>query len=87
MDHLLDVVISADRSDWHWKDDDEFEQAVAIGVYTPNEAQAIRSEGERVIKIFQNNQSPFCDGWERWSPPATWGIPELPAGWDILFAD
>jgi hypothetical protein len=22
MDHILDVVISADRSEWHWKDED-----------------------------------------------------------------
>lgn len=82
MDHLLDVDISPDRSEWHWKDEDEFEQAVKLGVYSPEEAGAIRLEGERVIRILQQNGSPFCDGWERWSPPPEWEIPCLPVGWD-----
>jgi hypothetical protein len=87
MDHLLDIVISADRSKWHWKDEDEFEEAVALGVYSTEESRAIRAEGERVIKVFQTNQSPFCDGWERWSPQAAWEIPSLPDGWDTLPTD
>ncbi len=40
MDHLLDIVISPDLSKWKWKDEDEFEQAIAIGVYSPQEARA-----------------------------------------------
>jgi predicted RNA-binding protein associated with RNAse of E/G family len=87
MDRLLDIVISADRSEWHWKDEDEFEEAVVLGVYSPEEAWAIRAEGERVIRIFQAKQSPFCDGWEQWSPPAAWEIPSLPEGWDKFSTD
>ena len=64
-DHLLDIVISADRSVWRWKDEDEFEEAVRLGVFSQEEAQAIRAEGERVIERFLAGQSPFCDGWER----------------------
>ena len=82
MDHLLDIVISADLSAWHWKDEDEFEEAVTIGVYSLEEAQSIRAEGERAISLFQKRQSPFCDGWERWSPPTKWEIPAMPKGWD-----
>ena len=48
-DHLLDIVISADRSVWRMKDEDEFEEAVRLGVFSQEEAQAIRAEGERVI--------------------------------------
>lgn len=81
MDHLLDIVISPDRSVWHWKDEDEFEEAVALGVYSPEKARAIRAEGEQVIEMLQAGSSPFCDGWEKWSPPAPWGIPVLPEGW------
>jgi predicted RNA-binding protein associated with RNAse of E/G family len=82
MDHLLDVVVSYDRSEWWWKDEDEFAEAEAIGVYSAEEARAIWAEGERAIKLMQANQSPFCDGWEKWLPPVEWGIPRLPAGWD-----
>jgi predicted RNA-binding protein associated with RNAse of E/G family len=84
MDHLLDIVISPDRSEWRWKDEDEFREAVAIGVFTPEEACAILAEGERVVKLVEAGESPFCDGWERWLPPAEWGIPDFPVDWDDI---
>ena len=84
MDQMLDIVISPDRSSWHWKDEDEFSEAEAIGVYTHEQAQSIRAEGERVIALLNTNASPFCEGWENWSPPAEWGIPNFPAGWENL---
>jgi hypothetical protein len=82
MDQELDVVISADRSEWHWKDEAAFDEMVAAGVFSAEEARAIREEGGRVIRQMQAGGSPFCDGWEKWSPPPEWGIPELPPGWD-----
>jgi len=87
MDHLLDIVVSPDRSEWRWKDKDEFMEAVAIGVFSVKEACAIRTEGERVIGLLRAGESPFCDGWERWSPPAEWEIPAFPAGWDTITID
>jgi predicted RNA-binding protein associated with RNAse of E/G family len=84
MDHLLDIVVSPDRSEWHWKDEDEFSEALAIGVFTAEEGRAIRAEGERVIGLIQAGASPFCEGWERWTPPADWKLPLLPPGWDDL---
>lgn len=84
MDHVLDIVIRPDRSEWWWKDEDELEDAVAVGLYSPAEARTIRVEGERVIQVMEANQPPFCDGWENWSPPEEWAIPEFPMGWDDL---
>ena len=84
MDQLLDLVISPERSAWHWKDEEEFNEAVALGVYPPEQARAIRAEGERVIARLQARQSPFYDGWENWRPPRGWEIPPLLAGWDDL---
>ena len=82
MDNLLDIVISPDLSEWQWKDEDEFQEAVAIGVYSAEEARAIRAEGERAIELLRAGQPPFCDGWDKWSPPVEWQIPQLPDGWD-----
>lgn len=84
MDHVLDIVIRPDRSEWWWKDEDEFEDAIAVGLYSSEEARSIRSEGERVLDMMQQNQAPFCDGWEEWSPPEEWEIPEFPEDWDAL---
>jgi len=80
MDHLLDIVVSPDRSEWRWKDEDEFREAVAIGVFSPHEARAIRTEGERAVKLIQDKRAPYCDDWKRWSPPVEWEILGFPAG-------
>jgi hypothetical protein len=84
MDHLLDIVISPDLSAWRWKDEDEFSAAVALGVFSAEEARAIRAEGERTIELLLTRQSPFRDGWESWRPPSKWEIPPLLKGWDEL---
>jgi hypothetical protein len=82
MDQMLDIVISPDRSSWHWKDEDEFSEAEKIGVYSSAKAQSIRAEGKRVIGMLNDNASPFCDGWENWNPPVEWTIPRFPEGWE-----
>jgi hypothetical protein len=87
IDYILDIVIQPDCSAWRWKDEDEFHEAVSIGVYSAEQAQAIYAEGEAVIHKMQAGLSPFCDGWERWSPPGDWPIPRFPPGWDKISID
>ena len=82
MDQMLDIIIDPDRKKWRWKDEDEFSEAEAIGVYSPMKIKAIRSEGERVLAMLKANASPFCDGWEYWLPPVEWTIPTFPKGWE-----
>lgn len=82
MDQMLDIVINPDRTDWYWKDEDEFSEAGAIGLYSQAKIAAIRTEGHKVIAMVQVNASPFCDGWENWAPPVEWGIPAFPTGWE-----
>jgi hypothetical protein len=84
MDHELDIVIQPDRMSWRWKDMPAFEEMLSAGLFSPAEGHAIRAEGLRVIHKLQANASPFCDGWENWSPPADWEIPTLPPGWDSI---
>jgi hypothetical protein len=75
-DHILDVWVERDGT-WRWKDEDELEVALETGFVTPEEAAAIRAEGERVVAEW-----PFPTGWEDWEPDPSWPVPRLPAGWD-----
>jgi uncharacterized protein len=61
-DWALDIVVDPDGT-WHWKDEDDFAEAQALGVFTPGEAAAVRAEGERVIAA-----RPWPTGWENWRP-------------------
>jgi hypothetical protein len=83
MDQVLDVVVSPDRSSWRWKDEEDFAEAQALGIYTPVQAHRIRAEGERALELIRDRRPPFDRDWERWSPDPSWPVPELPAGWDV----
>jgi predicted RNA-binding protein associated with RNAse of E/G family len=84
MDQALDIVVSPDLTEWHWKDEDEFEEAQALGLISEDRAQELRAEGERVIEHLMARKQPFNQGWESWRPDPEWAVPELPEGWDIL---
>jgi predicted RNA-binding protein associated with RNAse of E/G family len=84
VDHLLDVLISADRSEWSWKDEDELEEAVARGVYTGEQAEAFRAAGERGLRHVLDRAPPFDRDWSTWRPDPAWPTPELREGWDRI---
>ena len=84
MDHLLDVVISPDWSEWHWKDEDELERAVRLGVFSRMKADQIRRNGERALEVLLSGSPPFGMAWKDWRPPQEWVIPELPENWDMM---
>jgi len=77
-DWALDVVVDADGS-WHWKDEDDFAQAIELGVFDEEGAAAVRAEGERVIAA-----NPWPTGWEDWRPPVDWHPLPLPANWHVV---
>jgi uncharacterized protein len=75
-DHILDVWAEPDGS-WHWKDEDEFAEARELGLLSADEADAVRREGERVIR-----ETKLPTGWEDWHPDPAWSLPALPDRWD-----
>jgi hypothetical protein len=76
IDHLIDVWIEPDGS-WAWKDEDELERAVDLGLVRAEQAKAARATGERVLA-----ERPWPTGWEDWRPDPHWRPPTLPDGWD-----
>lgn len=83
-DQVLDIVIESDFS-WYWKDEDEFADAQQIGRFSPDEAAAIRAEGERVIQNIESRGWPFGEDWESWRPDPGWPTPSIPPDWDSVF--
>jgi Protein of unknown function (DUF402) len=67
-DHQLDIWVAADGT-WHWKDEDDLVESVAVGIFTTAEASKIRAEGERVLAAW-----PFPTGWEDWRPDPSWNV-------------
>lgn len=76
-DHVLDVWFD-DSGVWLWKDEDELAALVEQGLRTPEEAAAVRAEGEAVIAAFERGDPPFDGSWRDWRPDPAWPLPDLP---------
>ena len=84
VDHLLDVEITADRTAWSWKDEDELAEAVERGLFAPHQADAFKDWGERAIAHVVDRAPPFDRDWDDWRPDPAWAHPSLPANQELL---
>jgi hypothetical protein len=82
-DRVLDIVVAPDLS-WEWKDEDELEEAVRRGLFTPAQAAEFRAEAERALQRLLNREPPFDRDWTTWRPDPDWRIPVLPPRWDAV---
>jgi predicted RNA-binding protein associated with RNAse of E/G family len=71
-EHVLDVLVEADLKTWRWKDEDELVEAVAIGMFTSEQAAEFRAEGERAIEWLLSRRPPYDRDWLSWQPPTEW---------------
>ena len=63
-------------------EDDEFAEAIAMGRFAPEEAEAIRAEGRAAAAAIEAGAWPFNEGWEQWGPDPTWTVADLDAAWE-----
>lgn len=83
MDQLLDIIVSADRSFWQWKDEDEIQQAQERGIFTAEQVRELYQRGEYAVQLLQAKQPPFDKDWQNWKPDLSWRTPlNLPQGWE-----
>jgi hypothetical protein len=73
-EHVLDILIDADMSTWRWKDEDELEEAVELGLFTGEQAVEFRAEGERALEWLLSRRRPYDRDWLSWRPPPEWGL-------------
>jgi len=83
-DQMLDIVVAPDLSRWRWKDEDELEEGVRLGLWDEAQAAKTRAEGERALTRLLARERPLDERWEDWRPDPSWSVPTLPAGWDII---
>jgi hypothetical protein len=77
-DHLLDIWVPAETAEPLWKDEDELEMSIALGLRSRQQGDAIRAEGERVMR-----ERPWPTGFEDVEPDPSWAAPALFDGWDV----
>jgi hypothetical protein len=66
VDHGIDIVIGEEN--WRWKDRDHVADQVRIGRLTPVEAQAVRTETERMADALNNSERWWLPRWASWQP-------------------
>ena len=80
-DHTLDVCVRADRT-WYYKDQDELDARVEVGLVDAEAAAQVRRDAEQAVALIGGWEPPFSSGLESWRPDPAWPLPELPPRWD-----
>jgi hypothetical protein len=80
-DLLLDVVT---EDGLQVVDQEDLAEALRLRSLTEDEARQIERDAEEVVALVERGSPPFDGEWEQWRPPAAWGVPQLPEGWDVV---
>jgi hypothetical protein len=78
-DVMVDLVAEPDLSGWHWKDEDEYAQGQAAGLFDAAEVARIEAARERAVALVERRGGPFAEDWPSWRPDPAWPLPALPA--------
>lgn len=81
-DFALDIVAYPDGH-WHWKDEEEFQRRLEVGIDSAQHQTQVRTAGQDFIERFERKIWPFNAGWEDWRAPVAWQIRELPEDWSV----
>lgn len=87
MDHMLDIVIHPDMSEWEWKDQDEFSAAQEAGFYSDEMVKKIYTEGEKAVRLITSERRSLYQEWKKWQANPEWELPKLSPLWDEVNLD
>jgi hypothetical protein len=83
-DAVIDLIVRPDRI-YMWKDLDEMNHLIELGIYTRPEADYLRDQAREAIALIEQGHPPFDGEWTSWQPRADVAfLPEAPAGWQYL---
>lgn len=81
-DLCLDIVVDKDHT-WRWKDRQEFDLAIELGVISQPMQQQVMSAAAEVIDRIEARAAPLDGSWTDWQPPAHEAPPTLLANWTL----
>ncbi|WP_158846335.1 DUF402 domain-containing protein [Saccharothrix deserti] len=81
LDHALDFWVPVE-GDWEELDRDEFEQQVAEGKYTAEQAESINATGKEIEAMLTAGTTWWDPAWGKWEPDPDLPVPVLPDGWE-----
>ena len=67
---------------WYYKDLDELDVCVEVGLMSVATAGRVRYDAEQAIALIEAWKAPFDAGLEDWRPDPAWPMPALPPEWD-----
>ncbi|MFT3893275.1 MAG: DUF402 domain-containing protein [Anaerolineales bacterium] len=77
----LDVIVEP-NFEWRWKDVDDYQRGIELGVLRPEWIQEIDSAKPEIFEKLGKRQYPFDDTWLNWMPDPSWCTPKLPTDWE-----
>ncbi|HLF78534.1 MAG TPA: DUF402 domain-containing protein [Dehalococcoidia bacterium] len=80
IDETLDIMMKPDRTH-RWKDEDQLEVFVDLGIYSKVEVEELHRIGEDVVRSMEKREPPFDDEWVNWRPEPGLKIGQIPVGW------
>lgn len=83
-DYIIDAVIQPDLVRWSWKDENEFGEAIKLGLIAPEDAIQIRRATIQVVNEVLSQKDNHLRTLSRWRPPPHWTNPTLAGKWQVL---
>lgn len=80
LDLDIDIVVSP-TFDWHWKDEDDWEDALACGVFSDADIEGVENAKSEAVERIESGRLVDLERWLEWHPPAEWAPARLPANW------
>jgi hypothetical protein len=80
LDLDLDIIVPP-TFDWHWKDEDDWEDALASGVFTDTHIEGVERAKTEAVKRIERDRLAHLDRWLDWDYPADWTAARLPVSW------
>ena len=79
----LDIIIEP-NFEWRWKDVEEYQKGIQLGILRPEWIREIDSSKADVFEKLEKRRYPFDGSWLDWKPDPAWIPPTLPEGWDRI---